>query len=69
MRKTFVENLRYAADKLKAAGIRLVMEMINTRDIPGFYLNTTKQAPKSSRSGQRQPVPAVRHLPHADHGR
>lgn len=44
VRKTFVENLRYAADKLKAAGIRLVMEMINTRDIPGFYLNTTKQA-------------------------
>ena len=36
--------LRYAADKLQAAGIRLVMEMINTRDIPGFYLNTTEQA-------------------------
>ena len=44
VRKTFVENLRNAADKLKAAGIRLVMEMINTRDIPGFYLNTTQQA-------------------------
>ncbi|MDZ3992621.1 hydroxypyruvate isomerase [Pseudomonas sp. Teo4] len=44
LEKTFVSNLKYAADKLKAAGIRLVMEMINTRDIPGFYLNTTKQA-------------------------
>ena len=44
VRKTFVDNLRFAADKLKAAGIKLVMEMINTRDIPGFYLNTTKQA-------------------------
>ncbi|WP_421682232.1 hydroxypyruvate isomerase [Stutzerimonas urumqiensis] len=42
--KTFVDNLKYAADKLQAAGIRLVMEMINTRDIPGFYLTTTKQA-------------------------
>ncbi|MDH1262693.1 hydroxypyruvate isomerase [Pseudomonas sp. GD03944] len=42
--QTFVDNLRYAADKLQAAGIRLVMEMINTRDIPGFYLNTTEQA-------------------------
>ncbi|MBX6689793.1 hydroxypyruvate isomerase [Pseudomonas sp. USTB-Z] len=41
---TFINNLKYAADKLKAAGIRLVMEMINTRDIPGFYLNTTRQA-------------------------
>lgn len=38
--KTFVDNLKYAADKLQAAGIRLVMEMINTRDIPGFYLTT-----------------------------
>ena len=41
---TFVNNLKYAADKLEAAGIKLVMEMINTRDIPGFYLNTTAQA-------------------------
>jgi hydroxypyruvate isomerase len=36
--KTFVANLKYAADKLQAAGIKLVMEAINTRDIPGFYL-------------------------------
>lgn len=42
--KAFVENLRYAADKLAGAGIRLVMEAINTRDIPGFYLNSTRQA-------------------------
>ncbi|HSX86706.1 MAG TPA: hydroxypyruvate isomerase [Pseudomonas sp.] len=42
--KTLVDNLRYAADKLETAGIKLVMEMINTRDIPGFYLCTTKQA-------------------------
>ncbi|MBJ9977763.1 hydroxypyruvate isomerase [Pseudomonas sp. S75] len=44
IRQTFVDNLRYAAQKLEGAGIRLVMEMINTRDIPGFYLNTTEQA-------------------------
>lgn len=44
VRQTFVDNLKYAAGKLEAAGIRLVMEMINTRDIPGFYLNTTQQA-------------------------
>ena len=40
----FIDNLKYAAEKLAAAGIKLVMEMINTRDIPGFYLNTTQQA-------------------------
>ena len=42
--RTFVANLKYAADKLQAAGIKLVMEAINTRDIPGFYLNNTAQA-------------------------
>ncbi|HCE76343.1 MAG TPA: hydroxypyruvate isomerase [Dehalococcoidia bacterium] len=40
----FVINLRYAAQALKEAGIRLVIEAINTRDIPGFFLNTTEQA-------------------------
>ncbi|AGE25120.1 hydroxypyruvate isomerase [Pseudomonas poae RE*1-1-14] len=42
--QTFVANLKYAAEHLKAADLRLVMEMINTRDIPGFYLNNTAQA-------------------------
>lgn len=44
VRKTFVENLKFAADKLKSAGIVLLIEPINTRDIPGFYLNGTQQA-------------------------
>ncbi|NMG70351.1 hydroxypyruvate isomerase [Parazoarcus communis] len=43
-RETFVANLRYAADALKAAGLRLLIEPINTRDIPGFYLHTSAQA-------------------------
>ncbi len=42
--RTFVDNLRFAADKLKGAGIRLLIEPVNTRDIPGFYLNRTEQA-------------------------
>ena len=41
---TFVANLKFAADKLEAAGIKLVMEAINTIDIPGFFLNNTTQA-------------------------
>ena len=44
LRETFVDNLAYAAEKLKAAGISLVTEAINTRDIPGFYLNRSQQA-------------------------
>jgi hydroxypyruvate isomerase len=41
---TFVVNLAYAAPRFKAAGIRLLIEAINPIDIPGFYLNTTRQA-------------------------
>lgn len=44
LRETFVANLRFAAAALKAAGIRLLIEPINTRDIPGFYLTHTRQA-------------------------
>lgn len=40
----FVENLKFAADRLEKAGIKLLIEAINTRDIPGFFLNTSKQA-------------------------
>lgn len=44
LRRTVVENLRYAADALKKAGLKLLIEPINTHDIPGFYLNRTAQA-------------------------
>ncbi len=44
LRATFVANLKFAADKLKAEGIRLLAESINTFDIPGFYLSGTQQA-------------------------
>lgn len=44
LRKTLVENLRYAAAELKKAGIKLLIEPINSFDIPGFHLNTTAQA-------------------------
>jgi len=42
--ETLVGNLRFAADKLKQAGIGLLIEPCNTRDIPGFYLNRSRQA-------------------------
>ena len=44
LRATFVANLKFAAEKTKAAGIRLVTEPVNNRDIPGFYLNRSQQA-------------------------
>lgn len=44
VRSTFIENLSFAADKLSDAGIKLLIEPINTRDFPGFYLSNTSQA-------------------------
>jgi hydroxypyruvate isomerase len=44
LRKTFVANLKYATAALKKAGLKQLIEPINTYDIPGFYLNRTAQA-------------------------
>jgi len=43
-RETFIRNLQFAAPRLKDAGIKLLTEPINTRDIPGFFLTHTQQA-------------------------
>lgn len=39
-RATFVENIRYAAKELAKHGLMLVIEPINNRDMPGYFLNT-----------------------------
>jgi hydroxypyruvate isomerase len=44
VRETLTSNLKFAAGALAAAGIRLHLEAINTRDIPGFYVCRTAQA-------------------------
>jgi hydroxypyruvate isomerase len=41
---TFVANLRHAAGALREAGVRLLVEPINSHDIPGFFLTRTEQA-------------------------
>ncbi|MFN2459988.1 MAG: hydroxypyruvate isomerase family protein, partial [Candidatus Velthaea sp.] len=40
----YVENLRFAADGLAGAGATLLLEPINRRDMPGYFLHTTTQA-------------------------
>jgi hydroxypyruvate isomerase len=42
--ETFVANLEFAAAALAGEGMKLLIEPINTRDIPGFYLSHTRQA-------------------------
>jgi hydroxypyruvate isomerase len=43
VRGTLVENLRFAARSLDREGIRLLVEPINTYDIPGFALSRTAE--------------------------
>jgi hydroxypyruvate isomerase len=42
--RTFVDNVRHAAEQCKAAGLRVLMEPINNYDVPGFWLNRTGKA-------------------------
>jgi hydroxypyruvate isomerase len=38
------ENVRYAARRLAEVGLQLLIEPINTRSVPGFFLTGTRQA-------------------------
>jgi hydroxypyruvate isomerase len=40
----YAVNLAWAAERAHAAGVMIVIEPINHRDMPGFLLNTTGQA-------------------------
>ena len=44
LNEVLVNNLRFAADALARHRIRLLIEPVNTLDIPGFFLNGTRQA-------------------------
>ncbi len=43
LRETFVSNIRFAGQQLQNHGIKLLVEAINTFDIPGFYVSGTRQ--------------------------
>lgn len=42
--RKYVENLRHAAQACASAGITPVIEAINCRDVPGYFLNYQSQA-------------------------
>ena len=44
LRETFVSNLRFATGELEREGITLLIEPVNTRTVPGFYLRNSAQA-------------------------
>ena len=44
MRKTYIENLTFAARALADEGMTLLIEAINTRDVPNYFLDSTAKA-------------------------
>ncbi|SPA40472.1 putative hydroxypyruvate isomerase [Cupriavidus taiwanensis] len=43
-RATYLENVAFAAQAAAAQGVTIVLEPINTRDIPGYFLNRQDDA-------------------------
>ncbi len=43
-RKALIQNLKFAAEKLAKQNITLLLEAINTRDMPGFFVSTQKDS-------------------------
>lgn len=43
VRRTLVANMRHAAERLAEHGMTLLVEALNTREFPGFYLGRTRQ--------------------------
>ena len=43
-RATYIDNLKYAAAEAAKQNIMVLIEPINTRDIPGYFLNTQADA-------------------------
>jgi hydroxypyruvate isomerase len=44
LRAAYLENLRFAGRELERHGLRLLIEAINDRDMPGYYLTASRQA-------------------------
>ena len=43
-RETYLSNLKFAAERLHPRAIRLLIEPINSHDVPGYFLNGSQQA-------------------------
>ncbi len=44
MRRLYVSHLAWAAERAAGAGVDVLIEPINTRDIPGYFLNRQDEA-------------------------
>ena len=68
--QTMVDNLKFAASAADGTGVTVLVEPLNTRDVAGTYVYTSKHGRSLVECGRLSDCQvAVRHLPHADHGR
>lgn len=65
VRATYVRNLQWAADTAASAGVRLTIEPINSRDIPGYALSTVAQALEVLKAVERPNIGLQLDLYHA----
>lgn len=55
-RETFLSALDHASDLAEQAGLQILIEPINSRDIPGYFLSTTAEAEEILSELGRAPV-------------
>ncbi len=53
-RRTYISNLRYAAAEAAEQGRTILIEPINTRDMPGYLLNPSGRRSRNSRRSCRR---------------
>jgi hydroxypyruvate isomerase len=56
VRETYVRNLQWAADAAAQLGVRIMIEPLNSRDVPGYALSTLAQAAEVLRAVARPNV-------------
>ncbi|WP_025733048.1 2-oxo-tetronate isomerase [Carnimonas nigrificans] len=63
--RTFIDNFRYAADRLAPHGITLLVEPINQRDMPGYFISHQQEAVRLLEQVDRANVAVQLDLYHA----
>ena len=62
---TFISNIRFAADAFAEHGIELMIEPLNTRDVPNYFIAHQRQAAELIRQVERSNVKLQLDLYHA----
>jgi hydroxypyruvate isomerase len=63
--KTFISNIRFAADKFAEQGIELMIEPLNSRDVPNYFISHQREAVELIKQVERPNVKLQLDLYHA----